>query len=318
MLSRVADAVYWMGRYLERAEHCTRLLLVTEDFATEIQGLDEELAQAEWADLHSIFPGSRLGSAEFPPYAPYAMPYLTAFFLDELNPYSTFFSLKKARDNARAVREALTVEVFLSLNDAYHALEKYARVGLKDVPAFRDALSATQRGLLATIGAVEHTLTRDQGWLFLKLGESVERISRTALVLTAKLPALLVHEPKADIPVYYTRWRSLLRDLASLENFRAACGAEMEPDLVLKFVLFDQGAPRSLNFGCHAVKGYLDRIGRSEELTPAARIMGRLCSRLAYEDREVMRRADFMGFLGDVLGELERAHEAIAAQYFET
>src|SRR5262245_39390472 len=123
MLSRVADAVYWLGRYLERAEHCTRLLLVTEDFSTEIQGLDEELAQAEWMHLVRIFPGSRLGPQAFPKYVPFAVPYLTAFLLDEMNPYSTFFSLKKARDNARAVREALTVEVFLSLNDAYHALE---------------------------------------------------------------------------------------------------------------------------------------------------------------------------------------------------
>jgi uncharacterized alpha-E superfamily protein len=318
MLSRVADAVYWMGRYLERAEHCTRLLLVTEDFSTEVHGLDEELARSEWNDLLRIFPGSRLGRQTFPKYVPFAVPYLTAFFLDELNPYSTSFSLKKARDNARAVREALTVEVFLSLNDAYHALEKQARVGIKDVPAFRDALSAIQKGLLATVGAVEHTLTRDQGWFFLKLGESLERVSRTALVLTAKLPALLAHEPKADLPLYYTRWRSLLRSLASLENYRAACGAEMEPERVIRFMLFDQHAPRALNFGAHAVQGYLDRIARSDTLTPAARAIGKLCSRLSYEDREVMGRTDFIGFLADVLGELERTHEAIVAQYFVT
>ena len=113
----------------------------------------------------------------------------------------------------------------MSLNDTWRDLEAYTRRPSLDAPAFRDALSQIHRGIRSTVGAIEHTLTRDQGWLFLKLGESVERISRTALVLTAKLPALLVHEPKADIPVYYTRWRSLLRDLASLENLRAACGA---------------------------------------------------------------------------------------------
>jgi uncharacterized alpha-E superfamily protein len=318
VLSRVADALYWMGRYLERAEHGTRLLLVTEEFATEVQALDEELARAEWSDIVASFPGSRLTRQGFPAYAPLALPYLASFYLDELNPYSAFFSLRKARENARAVREALTLEVFLSLNDAYHALEALARKGLKDVTGFRDALSATQKGLLGIVGAIEHTLTRDQGWLFLKLGESMERTARTALILTAKLPALLAADSKTDIPLYYTRWRSLLRGLASLENYRKACGARMEPTLVLQFILFDHGAPRALNYGCHAVKAYLDRIGKPEELTAPARIVGRLCSRLSYEDRDVMRRGDYVGFLRSVLGELDQAHDAIAAQYFVT
>ncbi|MBI3827604.1 MAG: alpha-E domain-containing protein [Candidatus Rokubacteria bacterium] len=318
MLSRVADALYWMGRYLERAEHCTRLLLVTEDFSTEILALHEELARAEWADLLAIFPGSRLTRRAFPKAAPFAFPYLTSFYLDDQNPYSTFFSLRKARENARAVREALTLEVFLGLNDAYHALEAQARRGIRDVPAFRDALSATQKGLLGTVGAIAHTLTRDQGWLFLKLGEAIERTARTATILIAKLPALLDPAPKTDIPLYYTRWRSLLRGLASLENYRKARGAQMEPALVLRFVLFDADAPRALNYGCRAVKDCLDRLDKPGELTAPARIVGRLCSRLSYEDREVMRRGDYLGFLHSVLAGLDQAHEAIAAQYFVT
>jgi uncharacterized alpha-E superfamily protein len=168
------------------------------------------------------------------------------------------------------------------------------------------------------VGAIEHTLTRDEGWLFVKLGESLERLQRTALVLTAKLPALLATEPKSDIPLYYTRWRSLLRGLASLENYRKAHGARMEPALVLRFILFDHHAPRALNHSCHAVKHYLDRIARTDALTPPARIMGKLCSRLAYEDADVMRGADFVGFLHGVLGDLEGAHEALSAQYFVT
>ena len=101
MLSRVADALYWMGRYIERAEHCTRLLLVAEDFSTEIQGLDEPLAQTEWTDLLATFPGSRLTQRPFPAYTPFTLPYLFSFYLEELNPHSTFFSLRKARENAR-------------------------------------------------------------------------------------------------------------------------------------------------------------------------------------------------------------------------
>jgi uncharacterized alpha-E superfamily protein len=317
LLSRVADALYWMGRYIERAEHCTRLLLVTEDMATEVQGLDEELAQAEWSDLLAIFPGSRLIERAYPTFAPFALPYLNSFYLEELNPYSAFFSLRKARENARAVREALTVEVFLNLNDTYRTLEAQARKGLNDLPAFRDALTGTQRGLLATVGAVEHTLTRDHCWLFLKLGEAMERALRTALILSAKLPALLGPGPKTDA-LFYTRWRSLLRGLASLENYRKLYGARMEPELVIAFILFDAHAPRALNFGCHAVKENLEAIAGGGERTAPSRVMGRLCARLAYDDTQNMRQGEVLGFLLGILAELDRAHETLSAQYFVT
>ena len=99
MLSRVADSLYWMGRYLERAENVTRLLLVTEDFSTETQGLAEDLAQTAWKDMLTIFPSAQL-TRDITPFAPLAVPYLQAFFTDQANPYSILFSIRKARENA--------------------------------------------------------------------------------------------------------------------------------------------------------------------------------------------------------------------------
>ena len=131
MLSRVADAVYWMGRYLERSENITRLLLVTEDFSTETQGLAEQVAQSAWKDLLAIFPSAQVA----PPvsaFAPMSQGYLVGFFLDPSNPYSVHYSLRKARENARSVREALTVEAFLAINETFRALDGHARRGLTD------------------------------------------------------------------------------------------------------------------------------------------------------------------------------------------
>lgn len=316
MLSRVADSLYWLGRYLERAEHLTRLLMVTEDLSTEVQGLDEALARSEWADLVAVFPGAWLTDRPLARGAHFALPYLTSFLLEDANQYSALYSLRRARDNARSVREALTLEVFLSLNETYHHLEEHARKGIDDVPAFRDALGATQQGLLATIGAVEHTLTRDTGWSFLRLGGALERIWRTARILTVKLPGLRQSPPQTDLPLYYTRWRSLLRSLASLENYRTARGAEMDPTAIVEFVLLDPAAPRALNYGCHAVKVALDRLALSSEATPAQRIAGKLCARLDYEGRDLMHRDYYLVFLQEILAEVERLHEAIGAQYF--
>ncbi len=124
MLSRVADAVYWMGRYLERAENITRLLLVTDDLATETQGFAEDLAQTAWKDILAILPSAEL-TRPVSAFAPLSLPYLQAFFVDGKNPYSVHYSLRKARENARAVREALTVEVFMSINETFRAVEAH-------------------------------------------------------------------------------------------------------------------------------------------------------------------------------------------------
>lgn len=317
MLSRVADALYWMGRYIERAEHLTRLLLVTEDLSTEIQGLDEEMALAEWKDLLAIFPGSRLGNRPAPAAAAVAVPYLAAFFIDDAHPYSTVFSVRKARENARSVREALTIEVFLGLNETYRTLEAHAARGITDVPTFRAALSQTQKGLLGVVGAIEHTLTRDQGWFFLKLGEALERATRTALILNAKLP-VLGGEPAGHRPLVYTRWRTVLRGLGALENYRARYGARIEPDLVLAFAVLQDDVPRSLRYGARAIQDCLEAIDKGAALTPAARIVGRFAARLSYAEAELVRRPDFGDFLRGMLLDLDHAHDAITTQYFVT
>ena len=317
MLSRVADALYWMGRYLERAENLTRLLLVTEDLATEIRGFNDKLAQEEWGELLAIFPvelrttpGNGSESA--------ALTYLSAFLASPTNPYSVLYSMKKARDNARAVREALTLEVFVTLNDAYRALEAAGRRLIEDVPAFRDTLSATHRDLLGIVGAIDHTLSRDHGWCFLKLGESVERLHRAAVVLGVKLRSLGAPGPHKSLPVYYTQWRSVLRGLSSLENYRKTYGARMEPHSVIHFLVFDPTAPRSLRYGASTVKSHLDAISGGDELTPSGRLIGRIAARLRYDDMRVTTVDDAIPLVDEVAAEVAKTHDAIELMYFGT
>src|SRR4029077_3361988 len=97
---------------------------------------------------------------------------------------------------------------FSTLNEPSGELEPSPRRQLADPATFRGALGSTHRGIMSTVAAIEHTLTRDAGWLFLKLGESVARVFRTAVILRPKLPALVPDEPKADLPLFYSRWRS--------------------------------------------------------------------------------------------------------------
>jgi uncharacterized alpha-E superfamily protein len=318
ILSRVADALYWMGRYLERSENVTRLLLVTEELTSEVVGLDEDLARAEWRDLRTILPGPEPDEAETRHPRALAAWCLHALSIDTRHPCSVFFSLRKARENLRTVREALTLEVFVNLNETYQELETAARRRIADPPAFRGALTATHRGILATVGSIEHTLSRDPGWLFLKLGESLERVFRTATVLRVKVPALLAPVPERDLPLVYTRWRALLRGLSSLENFRQHYGARLEPLNVVRFLLLDHQSPRSIASGVATVKDYVDRISGREAPSHALRIMGKLTAELTYEGDEVLRGGDCVPFLDHVLVEIGRTHDGLSAAYFGT
>jgi len=316
ILSRVADGLYWMGRYLERAENTTRLLLVTEELSTEVLGLDERVARGEWRDLRVIFPGFPESEPPFRHLAGLASASLLGLSIDPENRYSIFHSLKKARDNARSVREALSVEVFINLNETYRELESQTRRHLADPATFRSAMQSTHRGLMSTVGAIEHTLTRDAGWLFLKLGESLERVFRTVVILRTKLPALVAAEPTVDLPLFYSQWRSLLRGLSCLENYRKVFGARLEPIDVLQFLLFDPQTPRSVRYGASAVKEHLDRISSASDVSQPARVVGKLAAELSYQGHELIRDGHILSFLDHVLTELGRAHEALSAVYF--
>jgi uncharacterized alpha-E superfamily protein len=318
MLSRVADALYWMGRYLERAENLTRLLLVTEDLWTEIRGFNDKLAQAEWNDLLAIFPGAEVDVRGAGRAEAVALAQLSEFFTGKLNTYSVAFSLRKARENARAVREALTIEVFLRLNETYRAFEQQTPHTFKDLPAARAALSATQTGLLGIAGAIEQTLSRDDGWVFLKLGETLERVSRAAATLRAKLPALLAPPAPTEIPLYYSQWRSLLRSLSSLEYYRKLHGARMEPALIIPFLVADPHAPRSLRFGAETVKSYLDHVAGPQAPSLPGRVIGRLHSRLCYgESPGPDDSPRLLAFLDEVSADLGLTHDGVTATYFE-
>ena len=317
MLSRVADALYWMGRYTERAEHITRLLLVTDDFATEALGLDENVAHTAWKDLLAIFPAAQL-TRETPPYAPVALPYLLSFFADARNGYSVSFSLRRARENARAVREALSLEVFVVLNEVFHALESWEKKPPADVPGLRSALTSVHRSLFSIVGAIGHTLPRDEGWRFLRLGESLERVYRSAQVLRAKLPGLLAPVEGADVALQQTQWRTLLRALASLEHFRKVHGARLEPDVVVPFILFEEESPRSLLHGTQTVLRYLVAISGDGRANPAAELTERLVLKLRTRDAAITHSGDVGAFLDHVADDAAKIHDAIDVRFFVT
>ncbi len=315
MLSRVANALYWIGRYLERAENMSRLVLVTSEVSVEIEGLDDKLAQRQWDELLRSVSSSVDEGLDFSPETGLLLPYFRWLFLEENNPISVRSSITSARDNARAIREVLTREVFTDLNECHHGIERIRRRRLRDPVAAREEMARCHGSVIKVLGSIEHTLSRDQGWTFLKLGEAMERTRRTLRVLEAKLPGLAPGAADRELPLLFARWRGLLRSVASLENYRARHGAALDPDKVVRFLLFEPTAPRSVLCGVGRLRGYLDALPGGAAVSEADRVLGRVHAALIYDDDQIIERG-IVRFAEDTTTQLTAAHEAIRRQYF--
>lgn len=321
MLSRVADNLYWLGRYLERAENVCRLLLVASEVSAECEGLDEHAAQSVWDTLLQSIPGGESARLDFSPASGLSVPYVNALLLDARNPVSVHSSLAAARENARGTREAISREVFQNLNTAFRDLDgARRRRGMNPTRAL-ETVQSTHLAILTTVGATVHTLSRDQGWCFLRLGEAVERAQRTTLVLHAKLPSILRKEgsgEQIDIPLLYARRRGLLRSLCCLESFRRDHGASLAPELIRQFLIFNPEAPRSIRSGVAQIAELLDRLPDGGAMSEADRVIGRLHAELKYDDAGILEASDILPFLDHVSDELAQTHHAIVRQYFES
>lgn len=310
MLSRIADSLYWMGRYIERAENTCRLLKATHEFTVELSGLNDELADQEW---HLLFgkPPTNAGLT-------LNAQYIDSFMYDASNPLSVISCIEQARSNARSIGEVLTREVIQQLNEMYHAMVSARQAVALNPARLTDFTEATHKDILTLLGAIEHTLTRDQGWTYMKLGEAMERTQRTLKVLELKLPNLRAAHKTNDLSMSFAFGRILLLDLASLENYRRVYGARLEPDQVLKFLLFDDQTPRSVHSGLKRMKGYVDLLPSAHGGMPTMRrILGRKLAEAQYDEARIMAMSDLAEYTQRTSIALMNAHEALVKPQHE-
>lgn len=315
MLSRAAESVYWIGRYLERAENLTRLLLVNSELTVEIEGLDDALAQAQWDEVLLAVGADSGQKLRFSSDAGLALPYVRWLLVDDENPVSVSISLALARKNARSVREVLTQEVFQDLNEAYRALQRLRSELPKDPVQALDEVASTHRSIRTILGAIEHTLSRDESWNFMKLGEAIERTQRTLWLLSARLPGLYSISER-DLPLVNSLWRGLLTSMASLDNYRLRYGANLNPTLILRFLLFEASAPRSVRCGSIRIVRYLERLPGGPDADIAKKIMGRIDAILQYDADEILGEQDPIVFCRETSAKISEANEALTRGYF--
>jgi len=299
MLARVADSLYWLGRYIERAEHLSRLSSVMLN-ATLDQ--TDAGAQAVWIAMAAVGePGDGAGIGSFEA--------AQALVLDRGDPNSVVSSLARARENARQVRDQITTETWERLNllylkvtdpDANKAFAAGSDIFLHDVIA----------DLHLFKGAADTTMSHGESWRFMMLGIYMERaqlVSRLLEVCFAESPT---HGRVGD----HVALVSVLRMACALEPYLRVYTAEIEPRHILEFLVFDEDFPRSIRFATAQIEQHLSAMARSVSANERAgpeRLAGRLKARLQFADVDELEAVGAAPLLTTVVNECARIHEAI-------
>lgn len=242
MISRVAESCFWLNRYVERAEVLSRMLGVNVAFQ-----LDVELAQAEcWrplvvvsgleADFTKRFDASDADDAEI------VQEYLT---WDEDNPSSVLSSLRMARENARTIRETISLEMWETLNDIWVWLGERESRRLYDRDRIAFYLRLRNQCLLFH-GVAQATMLHEDPFEFMRLGTAIERVGQTARLLDVKHHSVGPGDDALESPAEIAQWLAILRFCSGVEPFLKRRTAVPSGRAVAEFMLFDRAFARSV------------------------------------------------------------------------
>ena len=309
MLSRVADSLYWMNRYVERAEHTSRLLAVKLESMVEQSRQD---AEASWSRVIAA-----LSAEEFAanPGDAFATTQVIAF--ERANPSSLLSSLRLARDNARQVREHLSTEVWERLNRLYLRLQPVTiEATWVHQPAriFRETLE----DLHALEGVVHTTLRHGEGWYFLELGRYIERAQLVSRLIDIHfgVTAPALREPLPD--PNYLDWIVLLKFCTAFEPYCKEHTAAIKPERIAEFLLFDAEFPHSVKFAVDRVQGALSHVAPGappQRRAACDRLAGRLKAAMDFGQIEELIGGSIDAFLVEITRQCEQIHEAVYSTY---
>jgi uncharacterized alpha-E superfamily protein len=311
MLSRVADSIYWLARYMERAENISRLLLSTQDLLLD--------AGAEAADERQFWEPLLLTTGDDEVYAA-AHPSITGAGVAEFltlrtdNPNSMLNSVRAARENARTVRDQISDELWECVNSLRLFLESPdARAMQQQQPA-----AFYERVLLSSYqfqGIAGSTTPRGETWHFLRLGMMLERSDKVSRLLDtcSGISTEMAPHPSSR-PL---RWAALLRSCSAWHALHTI-SPRLEPERIIEFLLLNDAFPRSVSYCVAEVQKTLEALCRSlpaaVEMKTPARLAGRLAADLRYSTLDEILAAGLHDFIDDFQTRLNNVGTAV----FET
>ena len=280
MLSRVADSLYWMSRYIERAENEARLLDVNLQLLLDIG--DEAEAMQHWAPVIASLEETDLFDSL---YATADERSVTEFVtLQKKNPNSIFSCLNLARENARTTREQISSEMWEQINRLYlfvQSDEAGTLLGSSPHEFFKRVIAGSHRFQ----GITDATMTHGEGWDFIRIGRLLERADSTSRILDVKYHILLPTGEDVGGNVDTIQWMAVLKSCSALEAYCKLYVSQVAPWKVAEFLITHADFPRSIRFCVDSLDTALHRISGVAEThfgNEAERLSGRLRSDVDY------------------------------------
>ncbi|WP_199429080.1 alpha-E domain-containing protein [Qaidamihabitans albus] len=305
MLARNAESLYWIGRYVERADDTARILNVSVHQLLEDASIDPDYASRQLLAVLGIAPG------ELAELDVWKLTELVAYTKD--NASSIVGSITNARENTRGAREVVSTELWECLNATWNAVPERQRYARRAGPhAF---LSFVEERAAMFAGLADSTMSRDDGWLFMVLGRSVERADMVVRLLLSRV------QDRASSP----GWVTVLSSAGAQDTFLRTYRGALDASRVVQFLLRDTLFPRSVFYALRQAESCLDQLdrgsagqpGRGNEKSEALRLLGRARSEL-----EFLRPSDLLDELPRRLISLQTAirdvGEAVSVQYFHS
>ena len=311
MLSRTADNLYWLARYVERAEYLARILdttlrLTALPLAYVGTTNEWESAVATAGCVNAFFEAHEEANEE-------TVTEFLAFSTD--NPSSIRNCLESARLNARAVRTALTIEMWDAINGAWLELKKWG-----NRPRSREELARFLRWVLGSSlrfdGSAYRTMLRNDAYWFSRLGVYIERADNTARILDVKYHLLLPEIEKVGGPLDYFQWSSILRSVSALTAYHWVYRENVKPWNVAELLMLRDELPRSLASCYENLVQNLDRIGHAYgRQGPAQRQARAVRGRLENSRIEEIFRSGLHEFIDEFVEDNNRLGTAVSQQY---
>jgi uncharacterized alpha-E superfamily protein len=321
MLSRVADSIYWLSRYVERAENLARMVGVGYESELDagslvLSGEEPHFEGPLFGVLAVLGCREEFRSRERPTDREMLLRFLT---FDRRNLQSIFTMISVARENARATQQLVGAEVWSQLNRLYLSLKgPRARRRFQRSPS--RFYAQVQRGCMLWNGVIDNTQPRDEVYSFLELGRYLERVDLACRILLAHAPLLVEGEGESRRASQILHCTRLLRSCAAHESFLRMNNDRIDSETVVRFLVLDGEFPRAIRFGVARCRRALQHIAGAVEgdyASEAERLLGRLDGELRYiEVAEILDRglATYIGGLQSVchkIGhELHRAYFA--------
>ena len=310
MLSRTADHLFWTARYLERADFLSRILSSALRLASMPAAYG---GQNLWDSVIASAGAGQLFYAKHKEATDRTVRDFLAF--DPDNPSSIHSCLSTARANGRAVRTALTIEMWERINDAWHELQHQNtnKMGRESLGQF---LEWVEDVTLAFDGSARRTMLRNDSYWFLRLGGSVERADNTARILDVKYHLLLPEREKVGGGLDYFQWTTILREVSALTAYHWVYRDSVKPWLVADLLILNPQMPRSLASCYKTIANHLDLLADAYgKKGPSQRMAHTIQARLSNASIEDIIQSGLHEFIAGFLTDNYGVAQAIAEQY---